>query len=70
MSGTELRYLSYLLRLWQTRKDEQVIWQLSLQSPHSGERLGFVDLEALCCFLQQQMGEMPAGEREGMGPAL
>ena len=70
MSGTELRYLSYLLRLWQTRKDEQVIWQLSLESPHSGERLGFVDLGALCRFLRQQMRETPAGEWERMGPAL
>ena len=70
MSGTELRYMSYLLRLWQTRKNERVIWQLSLESPHSSERLGFVDLEALRRFLQQQMGKVSAGEWEETGPAL
>ena len=36
-------YLSYLLRLWQADADGELVWRASLESPHTGERLGFAD---------------------------
>ena len=62
MSGHERRYVSYLLRLWQTESDEGLVWRASLESPHSGERVGFASLACLCAYLER---EMKANEREG-----
>lgn len=47
-------YLSYLLRLWETRDGEKEVWRASLENPGSGERLGFASLEDLYCFLNAQ----------------
>ena len=52
MSEEHRRYLSYLLRLWQDGSGEEGIWRTSLQSPRSGERQGFADLEELMDFLK------------------
>lgn len=49
------RYLSYLLRLWQTSDGEKQIWRASLESPGAGERQGFASLEDLFKFLQAQI---------------
>lgn len=50
------RYLSYLLRLWQTSDDGEQVLRASLESPGTGERLGFASLEAVFEFLEAQMG--------------
>jgi len=42
-------YVSYLLRLWRTSKENP--WRASLEDPRTGERLGFGSLEALWEFL-------------------
>ncbi|MBN1810740.1 MAG: hypothetical protein JXA14_02780 [Anaerolineae bacterium] len=57
------RYLSYLLRLWQTSDGRKTIWRASLQSPNSEERHGFANLEELMSFLEAQ-AEQPEDERE------
>lgn len=55
-------YLSYLLRLWRVSGDQgarrggDVNWRASLESPHSGERVGFAGLEELFDFLLRQTG--------------
>jgi predicted ester cyclase len=54
-------YLSYLLRLWRM-KGEAVAWRGSIESPQTGERLGFGSLDALCTFLREQTGSMPGTE--------
>ena len=51
------RYLSYLLRMWQTSNGEDQTWQASLESPGTGERRGFGDLEELYEFLNAQTDE-------------
>ena len=51
------RYLSYLLRLWQTQDQGQNLWRASLEKPGTGERQGFADLEELVQFLRAQMEE-------------
>ena len=54
-------YLSYLLRVWRVEMREQTLWRASLECPHTGEQLGFADLEALCRYLrvetQQEGGD-------------
>ncbi len=50
------RYRSYLLRLWQISDGKKRIWRASLESPGSGERRGFADLEAMFDFLRDQTG--------------
>jgi hypothetical protein len=48
------RYVSYLLRLWQTRDGETWVWRASLESPGTGDRHGFASLKALFEFLETQ----------------
>jgi hypothetical protein len=48
------RYLSYLLRIWQTSDGKKTIWRASLQSPGSQELHGFASLEELVDFLNAQ----------------
>jgi hypothetical protein len=55
MSGEGRRYISYLLRLWQTESDGGLVWHCSLESPQSGERLGFTSLADLCAYLEREM---------------
>lgn len=60
MARQQSRYLSYLLRLWQT--GSQPIWRASLESPLTGERQGFASLQELFTFLETQA---EAIERQG-----
>jgi hypothetical protein len=48
------RYLSYLLRLWQVKDRQGWIWQASLESPTTGKRWGFQNIDGLMDFLQGQ----------------
>jgi len=56
------RYLSYLLRLWQTSDGQKLVWRASLESPGSGKRRGFASLKALFDFLKAQIE--PHDERD------
>jgi hypothetical protein len=58
------RYLSYLLRLWQTSDGRGAVWRASLQSPGSGERHGFANLEELMDFLKAQAERSENERRE------
>jgi len=50
------RYLAYMLRLWQVDRQDHPEWRASLESPHTGERLGFADMAQLLAFLQEKTG--------------
>jgi hypothetical protein len=57
-------YQSYLLRLWQTSNAGELVWRASLESPHTGQRHGFANLDALLAYLRvefrdQQNDPMP-----------
>jgi hypothetical protein len=54
-------YLSYLLRLWETRDDDEQVWRASLECPGTGKRLSFGSLAALVAYLEQQIGEQGEG---------
>ena len=58
MTEEQRRYLSYLLRLWQTSDGTKQIWRASVESPGTGERRGFASLEDLFDFLQAQTGTL------------
>ena len=47
-------YLVYLLRLWQVREDNIVLWRAALEDTRANERLVFTDLTALFAYLQAQ----------------
>lgn len=51
----EKRYHAYLLRLWQAKEDDQLVWRASLESPHTGSKRGFPTPEALFAFLTGQI---------------
>lgn len=67
------RYLSYMLRMWETDDGESRIWRASLETPGSGERRGFADLQSLMDFLahqaerQDEEGREPDAEGRGRG---
>jgi len=48
-------YISFLLRLWQTQDRGRIIWRASLESPGSGEKRGFANIEELIAFLRHQI---------------
>jgi hypothetical protein len=57
---TQKGYLSYLLRMWQESSDagaglwKEVPWRASLQSPGTGDLVGFASLDDLFDFLRVQ----------------
>ena len=58
------RYLSYMLRLWETSNGERQIWRASLESPGSGQRQGFASLKGLIEFLEAQTEGRDVQKRE------
>jgi hypothetical protein len=70
------RYRSYLLTFWEERGRDPsapVIWRFSLEDPHTGQRHGFANLEALVAALEQETapiddeGEQHALARDDVG---
>jgi len=60
-------YLAYLLRLWQVNDDGKPVWRASLESPRTGERLGFANLDLLFAFLEEKTGGFaPAAQTGGL----
>ena len=64
MTTQEPRYLAYMLRLWQVRGNNEMVWRASLGSVQTGERRGFADLEALFAFLKQETNEQTQCEKQ------
>jgi hypothetical protein len=60
MTTEQPGYLAYLLRLWRVNDDGKPVWRASLESPHTGERHGFANLE--CCSRSWRK------RREGLRP--
>jgi len=54
MADPKPRYLSYLIRLWETEIGGRKVWRASAESPHTGERHAFADLSHLVSFLEEQ----------------
>jgi hypothetical protein len=66
-------YVSYMLRMWRDRSDEapspskEVPWRASLQSPHTGEIVGFASLDDLVNYLRARVGGMQETVRDVSG---
>ena len=68
MDNYSFPYHSYLLRLWPATVQGQIVWRASLENPHTGERLGFADLERLFAFLQDQTTQLSGDESQRPSP--
>ncbi len=64
MRTREPRYFAYMLRLWQVKGNGESSWRASLESPRTGERRGFANLEALFEFLQEQTSRQIDSQEE------
>jgi hypothetical protein len=60
-SGDKKQYFSFMLRVWQANDEGESVWRASLESPHTGERIGFASLEALFIFLWRRVGMATTG---------
>ncbi len=52
------RVRAYMLRYWEVRSSDPNCprtWRFSLEDPHSGDRVGFPDLQALIEFLEAEL---------------
>lgn len=58
-------YQAYLVRLWQTGDTAEGAWRASVESPHTGEKRWFADLEALFAFLEEATAHPREGKNEG-----
>jgi hypothetical protein len=50
----EMRYLSYLLRLWQESGSDPPLWRASIEGARSDKRQGFASLMELFAFLTKE----------------
>ena len=64
MSGERRRYVSFLLRRWQTQQEGALIWRASLESSTTGERRGFACLADLYAFLERETAGPTTGKDE------
>jgi hypothetical protein len=62
MTEQKRAYLAYLLRLWQARCDDAMVWRASLESAQTGEHRGFANLQELYAFLVDEVDEMTQGQ--------
>jgi hypothetical protein len=60
----------YLLRLWQAHSGERVVWRVSLEDVHTGERHGFAGLDRLRAFLEDQLGAGSVVAAESLAPSV
>jgi hypothetical protein len=58
MMGEQPGYLAYMLRMWRVEAEDGPAWRASVESPHTGERHGFANLEMLFAFLAEKTGEL------------
>jgi hypothetical protein len=66
MTNSQPRYLAYLVRLWEVDTNGRSVWRASAQSPHTGERHAFADMDLLFDFLEQRTkGEVVSTWRFG-----
>lgn len=62
MTQEESDYISYLLRLWLVHEEVGPVWRASLTSPHTGERQGYPNLDALITFLRTEIEAAQAAQ--------
>lgn len=61
MNETQRGYVSYLLRMWQAQDNGDWVWRASLESPQTGQRWVFANLDEALAFVRRQSSELSAG---------
>jgi Rps23 Pro-64 3,4-dihydroxylase Tpa1-like proline 4-hydroxylase len=46
-------YLAYMVRFWKVQSGGPLVWRVSLEDPHTGERKSFASLESLLAFFKE-----------------
>jgi len=46
--------MAYLVRLWREGGSGAAVWRATVEDPHTGELMGFPDVDALLVFLKTQ----------------
>jgi len=59
----QLRYLSFLLRLWLIKQNGKDIWRASLEDLHTGEQRGFASPDLRFAFLMEQIQRRAGNEQ-------
>ncbi len=54
MTAERSDYVAYLLRLWRSETDGEAVWRASIESPTTGERRGFANIDQLFEFLREE----------------
>ena len=67
MTQEQEHYHSFLLRLWRAGNGGEPVWRASLESPHTGEHLGFANLGELFAYLEAQIEETALPSEESPG---
>jgi hypothetical protein len=60
------RYRAFMLRCWEVRSPDpegRTTWRFGVEDPHTGQKHGFADLEALIAFLQTELLEETGSTR-------
>ncbi len=68
-----LHLRAYMLRFWEIRSrdpNHPPAWRFSLEDPHTGDRLGFADLEALVAFLQTELADIGRQTGSASNPSI
>lgn len=73
--GRKFPYRQMILTLWQEDGHQQSgssRWRLSLQNPHTSERMGFQRVEEMAAFLLAWMEEQgkPVSENQNRSPGV
>ena len=64
MTPKPLKYMSFLLRLWEEKCDGKSVWRASLEGPGSDKPLAFSSFDALISHLQTKMVAKAASQPE------
>jgi hypothetical protein len=64
MMAEQPGYLAYMLRMWRVNDSENSVCRASVESPHTGERHGFANLELLFAFLEEKTGDLAQREEQ------
>ena len=67
MSDEADGYQTYLLRLWRAKCRGEWQWRASLESPHTGERQWFANLEQAFAYLDEQCDRQVPHKQDGRG---
>lgn len=44
-------YRAYMLRMWSVEQSGQAVWRASLEDPHTRQKIGFSNVEALIGYI-------------------